>query len=81
MIAGFANNGAFSVPAPEPGDDRPRNAFGFCTGFGNAYSAYYAKQDEELARNGVSARKHGQQPIAIRDLPALDGVQKELFVE
>ncbi len=40
----------FYVRAPEPGDTRPRNAFGMLKGFGEAYDAYYAKKDAEALK-------------------------------
>jgi len=36
------------VAEPKPNDNRPRNGFGILKGFGQAYSAYYKKQDKEL---------------------------------
>lgn len=38
-------NGPFYLSQPEPGDDRPRNAFGILIGFGQAYSEYYRRRD------------------------------------
>lgn len=42
-----ARNQHFHISEPEPGDTRPRNAFGVLIGFGEAYAAYYAKRDAE----------------------------------
>ncbi len=46
----------FIVPEPLPNDRRPRNAFGILKGFGKAYAAYYAAQDNKLGR--VVSPKH-----------------------
>jgi len=44
MIKG---NQHFILPRqPLEGDDRPRNAFGYLIGFGEAYSAYYNERDK-----------------------------------
>ena len=42
-------------PQPDPNDRRPRNAFGFLTGFGKAATAYYKKKDRQAAK--AKARK------------------------
>jgi len=34
------------IAPPKPNDNRPRNGFGILKGFGQAYSAYYKKQDK-----------------------------------
>jgi hypothetical protein len=40
------DNQYFLLPAqPDPNDRRPRNAFGFLIGFGEAYAAYYRQRD------------------------------------
>lgn len=38
----------WSMPEPDPGDERPRNAFGYLLGFGEAYRRYYEEQDRCL---------------------------------
>lgn len=44
-------NQYFLLPLqPDPKDRRPRNAFGFLTGFGKAFKAYYEKQDKANGR-------------------------------
>ena len=44
-------------PQPQPGDNRPRNAFGYLLGFGEAYAAHYRQQDEAKA-NKARMVKH-----------------------
>lgn len=39
----------FYLPAPKPGDTRPRNAFGIPLEFGEMKRAYYARLDAEAA--------------------------------
>lgn len=39
------NNRFFIISPPKDDDDRPRNAFGVLTGFGEAYSAWYDRRD------------------------------------
>ncbi len=39
-------------PNPEPGDTRPRNAFGVLKSFGQQYKEYYDKKDSEAAKKG-----------------------------
>lgn len=40
-------NQVFILPKqPDETDKRPRNAFGFCTEFGEAYSEYYDMKDK-----------------------------------
>jgi hypothetical protein len=43
-------------PQPDPNDRRPRNAFGFLLGFGEAAKAYYAKRDKQAARAKTKAK-------------------------
>lgn len=44
-------NQYFLLPLqPDPKDRRPRNAFGFLTGFGKAFKAFYEKQDKANGR-------------------------------
>lgn len=53
---GTPRNPAFLLPRnPEPGDDRPRNAFGILIGFGEAYSKYYDDK-ERVARQAQPAQ-------------------------
>lgn len=45
------NNQPFILPPqPDPKDRRPRNAFGYLIGFGEAAKAYYRKRDEQTAK-------------------------------
>lgn len=48
-------------PQPAPDDKRPRNAFGFLKGFGEAYAAYYAEQDRLKATNNQEAHHDNDQ--------------------
>jgi hypothetical protein len=44
-------NQYFLLPLqPDPKDRRPRNAFGFLTGFGKAFKAFYDKRDKATRR-------------------------------
>ena len=52
-------NGPFYLTQPEPGDKRPRNAFGILLGFGEAYSEYYRKQDA-MRFNDFTDRWYGE---------------------
>lgn len=54
----FANNSAILIRAPEPGDDRPRNAFGVLLGFGAAYAEYYRRKDAEQKASKEQSRQH-----------------------
>jgi hypothetical protein len=50
----------FILPAqPHPKDKRPRNAFGFLTGFGKAYKAFYEERDKTM--------KLPKKPLTIRE--------------
>jgi hypothetical protein len=45
-----APNGPFYLPRqPDPDDTRPRNAFGYLIGFGEAYRAYYERRDQVVS--------------------------------
>ena len=46
----MTGNQYFLLPfQPDPEDRRPRNAFGFLIGFGEAAKAYYNKRDRKIA--------------------------------
>ena len=46
-----ANQYFLLPPQPAPKDRRPRNAFGFLTGFGKAAAAYYRKRNLTKAKS------------------------------
>jgi hypothetical protein len=46
----------FIINAPEPGDTRPRNAFGVLIGFGKAYNEYHERKDREMPYTITPAR-------------------------
>jgi hypothetical protein len=57
-------NGPFYLSQPEPGDDRPRNAFGILIGFGQAYSEYYNRQAMKPVRSSKPIATGYVVPIA-----------------
>ena len=44
-------------PQPQPGDNRPRNAFGYLLSFGKAYAEYYRRQDEARANKAQTEER------------------------